>query len=555
MAFLNSSLATRTKPHSSALLDAVMCSNCRDPVNENKFCSSCGFAQNSPLKCSCGWPFRETDRFCSACGLDTRAFRIEVAEPPVSAAEVNNLPEGWVEASTEEGEIYYVNETLGTSQWERPEKPIPKSPPAIPRVPHASTEREQEIKARQTKAKSVVIPADLITAKTKIIQNFADYPNQERSDGGIDLVTVSTSADASAVQPLTREQKTALSFTQLVTDKFRLVEEKGKSVIRLEPEIMGSFEAFKVREDWGCFLKCNVATSVAEGKKIWKWINSYIGVRSSSKDKPKLILELTHYMTILRTSMRDEIYCQLIKQVRGNPKPESVRSGYELLDSLLKTFPPGLESQAYLQAFIESELDKKLESKMATPLKAALASLRLLWNLGAWTLTEYSLRFYDYFLLGSGKPLDSRELLMYSRVLHQPLQKLERKLKPQALQIFDIINKGLMGSRFVGPAVTSLRQLFAEQSEVNRPKLVDECFCQLAKQMTFPPNAEWQAPTASILRNLLDTNMPTPRLGKYLRTHVFITCLSALSTPDTKTILKDCLAKLDAQESVWMQTV
>ncbi|KAL0956203.1 hypothetical protein HGRIS_002360 [Hohenbuehelia grisea] len=51
--------------------------------------------------------------------------------------------------------------------------------------------------------------------------------------------------------------------------------------------------------------------------------------------------------------MRDEIYCQLMKQLMGNPNPESVFKGWQLMCVLLITFPPSKNFETYLCSFIQ----------------------------------------------------------------------------------------------------------------------------------------------------------------------------------------------------------
>ncbi len=38
--------------------------------------------------------------------------------------------------------------------------------------------------------------------------------------------------------------------------------------------------------------------------------------------------------------LRDEIFCQIMKQSRGNPDSESTFRGWQLLNIMLATFPP-----------------------------------------------------------------------------------------------------------------------------------------------------------------------------------------------------------------------
>ncbi|KAI6157402.1 hypothetical protein BKA82DRAFT_1000603 [Pisolithus tinctorius] len=50
--------------------------------------------------------------------------------------------------------------------------------------------------------------------------------------------------------------------------------------------------------------------------------------------------------------LRDEIYCQLMKQLTGNPSAESVFKGWQMLCVLLTAFPPSKNFETYLRSFI-----------------------------------------------------------------------------------------------------------------------------------------------------------------------------------------------------------
>ncbi|KAF9564759.1 hypothetical protein CPC08DRAFT_228969 [Agrocybe pediades] len=52
--------------------------------------------------------------------------------------------------------------------------------------------------------------------------------------------------------------------------------------------------------------------------------------------------------------LRDEIYCQLMKQLTGNPNRDSVFKGWQLFCVLLVSFPPSKNFETYLRAFIQS---------------------------------------------------------------------------------------------------------------------------------------------------------------------------------------------------------
>ncbi|EIW82547.1 RhoGAP-domain-containing protein [Coniophora puteana RWD-64-598 SS2] len=57
--------------------------------------------------------------------------------------------------------------------------------------------------------------------------------------------------------------------------------------------------------------------------------------------------------------LRDEIYCQVMKQLNGNPTPESVFRGWQLLCVLLVSFPPSKDFEDPLRAFLTSHTAQK----------------------------------------------------------------------------------------------------------------------------------------------------------------------------------------------------
>ncbi|KAK0212594.1 hypothetical protein DFS33DRAFT_1370164 [Desarmillaria ectypa] len=57
--------------------------------------------------------------------------------------------------------------------------------------------------------------------------------------------------------------------------------------------------------------------------------------------------------------LRDEIYCQLMKQLSGNPNTESIFRGWQLMCVLLITFPPSKNIETYVRGFVQQHLSKQ----------------------------------------------------------------------------------------------------------------------------------------------------------------------------------------------------
>lgn len=56
--------------------------------------------------------------------------------------------------------------------------------------------------------------------------------------------------------------------------------------------------------------------------------------------------------------LRDEIYCQLMKQLTGNPSAESVFKGWQMLCVLLTSFPPSKNFETYLRSFVHQHVSQ-----------------------------------------------------------------------------------------------------------------------------------------------------------------------------------------------------
>ncbi len=53
-------------------------------------------------------------------------------------------------------------------------------------------------------------------------------------------------------------------------------------------------------------------------------------------------------------ALRTEVLCQLVKQVTGNPNPESTQRGWELIILCLATFPPPSDVENYIECWLRS---------------------------------------------------------------------------------------------------------------------------------------------------------------------------------------------------------
>ncbi|KAG7391409.1 hypothetical protein PHYPSEUDO_004944 [Phytophthora pseudosyringae] len=119
-------------------------------------------------------------------------------------------------------------------------------------------------------------------------------------------------------------------------------------------------------------------TSIA--MQAFRNVSGFMGNRASGKTQIDHCFKLLRNVVPRSPAVKDEIYCQLCKQLTSNPSANAVMNGWLLLNACLVTFPPSPPLAECLERFISVHVgaggDFEASSEVSAYALEALASLR-----------------------------------------------------------------------------------------------------------------------------------------------------------------------------------
>ncbi|KAJ8613027.1 hypothetical protein CTAYLR_004053 [Chrysophaeum taylorii] len=98
--------------------------------------------------------------------------------------------------------------------------------------------------------------------------------------------------------------------------------------------------------------------------KVYRSIMGYMGEKRTYASSD-LCVEVVS-AGLMRADLRPEIYCQLMKQLSGNPSPDSSSKGWTLMMMCLLVFPPEAELENYLHIFIRKNAPVHMRAPLST---------------------------------------------------------------------------------------------------------------------------------------------------------------------------------------------
>eukprot|EP00948_MAST-09A_sp_MAST-9A-sp1_P000776 g776.t1 len=109
-----------------------------------------------------------------------------------------------------------------------------------------------------------------------------------------------------------------------------------------------------------------------DAKQLNKNLISFMGDRSSSKPAKEHIKKMLVFTIRAPQELRDEVYCQVMKQTTENPSLESLRKGWQVILLMGGVYPPSKSLLPFLQSHIYDAKTKHDDSEVRLLAKFAM---------------------------------------------------------------------------------------------------------------------------------------------------------------------------------------
>ena len=104
-------------------------------------------------------------------------------------------------------------------------------------------------------------------------------------------------------------------------------------------------------------LKSLTPDLTAQAIQIYRNVTGYMGDRTTGKPPLEHVQKILKNMLLAPEELRDEVFCQVIKQTRGNPNPENAEKGWTLLLLCLSSFVPSQSLMLPLMTHCSTQLN------------------------------------------------------------------------------------------------------------------------------------------------------------------------------------------------------
>ena len=258
------------------------------------------------------------------------------------------------------GQTYYYNKKTKESRWDKPEGYVdPKEEEATTVTGGGATEAaadgegtSAEVATNGAAAAAAAAPAAAADPESNEVEDNIDViANEEGAGGG----TKEDKSDPCGVLKSVEEITAGIgdiTFEKFVEEYFKL-DRKGMFNAKTSVEKISSWKNDLIKTS---LLQLPPDLS-SEALQTFRNVTGYMGDRGSSKEPLGHVKKILSSLMLAPEQLRDEVFCQICKQVNNNPDPVSSVRGWQLMVIMISSFPPSSRLQIPLTQFCARKMD------------------------------------------------------------------------------------------------------------------------------------------------------------------------------------------------------
>jgi hypothetical protein len=314
----------------------------------------------------------EATRAAASAAAAAAAAPAPAPAPAAAAASSAGLPEGWVAtADPSSGRTYYVHLPTQTTQWHPPTDAAAAAPTPAPAAA-AGLSLTPAIKVQWSAILSYARQEASAKAGAKMqkfqgLRNFAAVAAKKKAEVAVQKAAVQA-ADAAVKKAhddaAARLNKSILSLLDLpmptvpaaplpIEDYAEEHFELNRKGLFHKKTTVAKVLAWKDDTIGKALLKMPTKELETLAIQCFRNVTGFMGDRSSTKEEGGHAEKLLKTCLHSPVELRDEVFCQIIKQTTNNPSASSTLKGWMLLGIIAGAIAPSHDFEPYLYSFID----------------------------------------------------------------------------------------------------------------------------------------------------------------------------------------------------------